>query len=692
MKDGHLFLMDLAAVLSLAALTSVLFHKLKQPVVLGYILAGFLLGPHMPVPMVQDVPTVQTLSELGVILLMFSLGLEFSLHKLMKVAPLAGLVTVLEVGVMLWLGYTAGRAMGWSPIASVFAGAMISISSTMIIVRVYAEHAVDEKLRTLVFGILIIEDLCAIILITVLTAFAHGVGLSVEALLPVLGRLALFLVVVLALGVLVVPRVVRFVVRLRRPEMTLLTSVGFCFALSVVAQQLGYSVALGAFLASSLVHESGAHVQVEALVQPIRDMFAAVFFVAVGMLLDPYLLLQNLPAVLLFAGLVIVGKVGAVTLGCLLTGKNVPTSVQAGMSLAQIGEFSFILAALGRTLEVTDDTLFPTAVGASILTTFLTPSLVKSGPRVAQWLDRTLPRPLQTFVTLYGTWLSQKTPAATRNASSAAIRSAIRAILLDATLFVVVVVITHFATLTLIPTLPQATAWSPTVSRILIESAGVILSSPMLYGLLRASRRLAQLWAQRTFPAAGTQRTDLAASPRTALVAALQLVVLLAVGFPMLAITQPFMPPFPGLLLLLIPAAVLVVLFWRSASNLQGHVRAGATLMAEVLQKQVSLPHPNAHPLHDVAALLPGFGTLTSVQLEDASHATHKTLAQLNLRGLTGATIVAIVRGGNTVLPSAHDALMPGDTLALMGADDAVESAQRLLLIGQMPANTADPA
>ncbi|HKO57226.1 MAG TPA: cation:proton antiporter, partial [Thermoanaerobaculia bacterium] len=401
---AHAFLQALTVVLCVAALTAILFQRLRQPVVLGYLLAGLVVGPHVPIPLVADMDIVQTLSELGVILLMFSLGLEFSFTKLARVGASAGLTAVIESSIVLWLGFITGRLLGWTTLESLFAGSAIAISSTTIIAKTFDEQKVGGALRALVVGVLLVEDLIAILLMATLTPIAGGAGLSAGVLAATAGRLFVFLFALIGIGLFVVPRATRAVTRLGSNETTLVAAVGFCFATAWLANHFGYSVALGAFIAGSLIGESGEERRVEHLVHPLRDMFAAIFFVSVGMLLDPRLVAEHWQAVAIFTVIVIVGKIIGVTLGAFLAGNGVRTSIRAGMAMAQIGEFSFIIAALGLTLKATRPFLYPIAVAVSAITTLTTPFLIRLSDRAASAVDRRLPRHLQTYAALYGSW------------------------------------------------------------------------------------------------------------------------------------------------------------------------------------------------------------------------------------------------------------------------------------------------
>src|SRR5262245_3772433 len=326
MHDAHEFLQTLAIVLCTAAVTTVIFQQLRQPVVLGYLIAGMLVGPRVPVPIEAQGDIVSNLAELGVILLMFSLGLEFSLSKLLRVGPTAGFVAIIQCSLLIWLGYTAGQLFGWSKLASFYAGAAISISSTTIIVKAFEEEEIKGDFKHLVFGILIVEDLIAIFLITILTTLSRGEQLTSYQLVTAAGRLAAFLVALIVVGLLVVPRLIRLVVRLDRPETTVVASVGLAFGFALLARWFDYSVALGAFLAGALVAESGVEKKVEHLVQPVRDIFAAIFFVSVGMLIDPADIVTRCPIVLTCLLVVVLGKIFSVTLGAFLSGESIQTS------------------------------------------------------------------------------------------------------------------------------------------------------------------------------------------------------------------------------------------------------------------------------------------------------------------------------------------------------------------------------
>jgi len=689
--DAHSFLLALTVVLGVAALTTVVFQRLRQPVVLGYVLAGVIVSPSVPIPVLADRQIVQTLSELGVILLMFSLGLEFSLGKLVKLGAGASLTALMQSSLMIWLGFVVGRLFGWTTLESLFTGSIIAISSTTIIAKAFDEQGVRGPLHELVVGILIVEDLIAILLMATLTAVAGGTGLSAVDMAKTTGRLFGFLAALISVGLLLVPRAVRAINRLARPETTLVASIGFCFAVSLLAHSFGYSVALGAFIAGSLIAESGEGKSIEHLVSPVRDMFAAVFFVSVGMSIDAGVIVRYWPAITVLTLVVVSGKILGVTLGAFLTGNGLRTSVQSGMSLAQIGEFSFIIAGLGLSLKVTGPFLYPIAVAVSALTTLTTPWLIRASGPVAAFVDRKAPRPLQTFATLYGSWLQSFGSSPRAKTSGARIRRLVRLLILDTLLLAALAIGAALGVERSSHYLEARFAVAPTVARIAVIALALGLSLPLLAGVGRLAHQLGRTLALLALPAVEGSAPDLATAPRRALLVTIQLGIVLAVGIPLLAVTQPFLGGAYAPLLLFALLLALGVSLWRGASELHGHVRAGAQAILEVLVEQArrggSSPtqarrESGQDSLAPIRDLLPGMGEPTSFQLEGTSPAVGKTLAQLNLRGRTGATVLVIQRGLDGLLvPTASEVLKVGDRLALAGTRAAIAAAKTLLAV-----------
>jgi CPA2 family monovalent cation:H+ antiporter-2 len=689
--SAHEFLTALTLVLGVAAVTTVVFQRLKQPVVLGYILAGLLIGPYVPFPVVASPAVVHTLSELGVILLMFGLGLEFSLAKLFRAAPTAGITAVLQCSLMIWLGSLVTQLLGWTPMESIFAGGVIAISSTTIIAKAFDEQGIKGGLREFVVAILIVEDLVAVLMLAILTGASTGAGVSAAELAATLARLAGFLIGLVALGLLVIPRMMRAVVRLGRAETTVIAAVGVCFGISLLAHELGYSVAMGAFVAGVLVAESGKVAEIEPLVNPVRDIFAAVFFVAVGMLIEPAEVATHWLAILVLTVVVVVGKVASVSFGAFMTGKGTRTSIAAGMSLAQIGEFSFIIAGLGLSLGVIGSHVYPVAVAVSSITTLLTPALIRRSGRFASFIDRKLPKRLQTFVALYESWLDKLRTS--RGESRSQLRRFIRTLLLDVAVIAAGLIALSMTFKPALGLLQHELDLSRSVARVVFVVVGGGLILPFCVSVLRTTQRFARLIGEVAVPRGGGDRVDLGRQPRVVLEAAIRLVGILIAGSALIAITQPFLPNHTAVLALAIAVAVLAFLFWRTAAGLHGHVRAAAQAVIEALAAQTSARADHAHPadpLEQERQLFPGLGAPVRFELPADSPSVGRSLAQLELRAVTGATVLAIVRGeAGFVTPDAHDPLRAGDLLAIAGTDEAISAA--IALLGGRPDAPAPP-
>jgi len=680
--DPHTFLQNLAVVLCVAAVATVVFQRLHQPVVFGYLLAGMIIGPHIPILLVADPQTVRALSELGVILLMFSLGLEFSIRKLVQVSQKAGAVALFECSVMISVGYLTGQMLGFTRMESIFAGAIIGISSTTIIVKAFQEQKVKGRVTELVFGILIIEDLIAIFLLTILTTISRSGAVSPADILLTALRLAMFLTALIGFGILTVPRAIRAVQKLGQPETTLVASIGICFAAALLALSFGYSVALGAFIAGSLVAESGHEAEIERLVRPVRDMFAAIFFVSVGMMIDPTALTEHWGAILVLTLAVIVGKVLAVTVGAFLAGHGRRTAMKAGMSLAQIGEFSFIIASVGVASGVIRGWLYPVAIAVSAITTLTTPLLMKLSNRAAASIDHWLPEPIQTVAALYASWIERVRGAPRAPSERSVTHRIIRIILLDAALITAVVIGVAVEIDRLSVIVGRMISASPARVRFMVVLISGLITVPLIYGLVTSAKALGNHLARRAFADAQKGKVDPADAPRRALVILVQLAVVLAVGIPVVAITQPFLPPHQGAFVLALLTVLLLAALWRNAANLQGHARAGAQIIASALAHQMAStdgPSDETKLLEDVNAVLPGLGEPVAIRVVPQSIAVGRSLAQLNLRGATGATVLAIRRGTQQIpTPLGREVIQVDDVVAVAGAHDALAVARAI--------------
>jgi CPA2 family monovalent cation:H+ antiporter-2 len=670
------FLQDLAVVLIVAGLVTVIFHRLKQPVVLGYIIAGVIIGPHTPpFPLIRDQETIKTLAEMGVILLMFSLGLEFSLRKLTKVGAPALIAALLEILLLFWAGYEIGHLFGWPLLDSIFLGAMLSMSSTTIIIKVLGEMGkMRERFAQLIFGILIIEDILGIAMIALLSGISMTGKLSVGDVGMTLGRLGIFMTVALVAGLIAVPRLVGYVARFKSNEMLIVTVLGLCFGFSLLAAKLGYSVALGAFVIGAVIAEAREIHRVEALLEPVRDMFSAIFFVAIGLLIDPKMLVSHWQPILVITLAVVLGKVLTCSFGAFVGGNDTRTSLRVGMGLAQIGEFSFIIASLGVTLNVTSAFLYPIAVAVSAITTLLTPYLIRSADGVVGWFDRAAPKPLVDSLNIYTSWIGRL--GGQRDASMAA-RLAWRwagQIALNAALVAAVFVAAAFGE-------RHPPAWLRGLGlggeglKAVLWLAAVMLSLPLLIASFRKLQALGLLIAE-------TSVTEAAAGARTAAIRAVVAQVVpvagtVALGLFVLLLSSALLPTFKVLAILLILIALVTWLMWRSFIKVYSKAQGA-------LRETLAQPPESRHDREPAA--LPTLlreADLETVTIAADSPAAGRLIRELELRTQTGASIVGMERNGaNVINPGPDEELQAGDQVLLLGTRAQLGSAKTALTKG----------
>ncbi len=387
---------DMAVILILAGITTLICKKLKQPVIIGYVLAGFLASPitsFFPI-FVDDAEAIETLAEIGVIFLMFSLGLEFNFHKMAQVGASGTVSATIQILGMVLLGYLIGILLGWSTTDSLFLGGMLSMSSTIITIKAIEDCGMlRQKFAPLAIGTLIIEDIAAIFLMLVLSTVSVSQGDGADLVLTI-GKLLFFLAFWLVLGIFIVPTLIQKIIRLLKGETLLIVALGLCFGMVLIADAIGFSSALGAFLAGSLLSGTAVAAKTEDLIRPCKDLFVAVFFVSVGFLVVPSTLVDYALPILLLIIATVLGKVILLSVGYLLTRQDLSTSIHGALSQVQVGEFSFVIATLGVSLGVTSDFLYPVIVAVALLTTFLTPFLLRLAPALTRFLERNLPEKL----------------------------------------------------------------------------------------------------------------------------------------------------------------------------------------------------------------------------------------------------------------------------------------------------------
>ena len=661
------FLKDLAVVMIVAGLVTVIFHRFKQPVVLGYILAGFIIGPHTPpYLLIENEETVKTLSELGVILLMFSLGLEFSFRKLRQVGGTALIAASLEILLMVWVGYEIGRLFGWSTMDSIFLGAMLSISSTTIIVKALAELGKSkERFAQLIFGVLIIEDILAIVMIALLSGIAMTGAMTFGDVGMTLGKLATFLTAAIVVGLIAVPRLLGYVARFKSNEMLLITVLSLCFGFSLLAAKLGYSVALGAFIIGAVVAEAREIGRIEILIEPIRDMFSAIFFVSIGLLLDPKVLVEHWLPVLVITVAVVVGKIVTCAFGAFVAGNDTRTSLQAGMGLAQIGEFSFIIAALGLTLNVTSGFLYSIAVAVSVITTLLTPYWIRSTDRLVTEFHRRAPRTLVNNLELYTRWVGQLGSGREASFSTKLVRRWFAQIGLNILLVAAVFTAAAFAA----KRPPQWLAQQgETMANSVLWMSAMVLSLPLLIAIFRKLQAVGLLVAE-------TKVTEAAAGERTAAIRAIVAQVIpfsgiAALGLLVLILSSTLLPPLKVLFVLLIVVGLITWLLWR------WFIRVYSKAQIALQETFAQTPPPRATHQHEALPPLLREADLETVTVAPGSPAAGKLIRELQLRTRTGASIVGIERNGASLInPGPDEELQAGDQIVLLGSRSQLDAA-----------------
>ncbi|MFO1516285.1 MAG: cation:proton antiporter [Lysobacterales bacterium] len=585
---GIRFIHDLALIMVVAGITTVLCHRLRQPVVLGYLVAGMLLGPHTPpLAFVLEEQSLHAIAELGVVLLLFSVGLEFNLRRLRQVGAGPVVAAGTEVMLMLWLGYELGRAFGWRTMDALFLGAIMSLSSTMLVLRSLDDAGRrKEAFGQLVLGILVVEDIFTVVLIALLSGIALTGDVAPGQALTLIGKLALFVVVGLVLGLLAIPRFIDWVAGLGRNETLLVTTLGVCFGASLLAVNAGFSVALGAFISGAIVGESHALPRVEKLIAPLRDMFSALFFVAIGMLIDPRALLQYWLPVLLVSVAVIVGKTLTCTFGGALAGHDGRNALRAGLSLAQIGEFSFVIASLGLSLKVTSDFLYPIAVAVSAVTAFVTPYLVRSSDRIAEAAERRMPRPMRVLLAAYANWIAGLKPVEENAAIAAMLRRLVFHIVINMALVMAVFLGASYLKPRLLELLPESIA-SDGARRSVLWAAALFLSLPMLIAAYRKADALGMVLAELGIRegAAGARTYAL----RRVLGKLIPLGALVILALLVTVLGAAILPPGEVLLVLLALAALVSAFLWRSF--VQVHARLQAALKETIEKPAEATPH-----------------------------------------------------------------------------------------------------
>ena len=396
MSELPALIKDLALILVVAGIVTLLFKKLKQPLVLGYVVAGFLVSPHMPYTMsVVDQADIHTWADIGVMFLLFSLGLDFSFKKILKMGASPVIATCTIVFCMMMLGMLVGHAFGWAKMDCIFLGGMLAMSSTTIIYKAFDDLGLrQQQFAGIVMSVLILEDILAIVMMVMLAAIASGNNPDGGQMIGSVARIGFFLVLWFVVGIFAIPLFLRSVRRLMNNEVLLVVSLGLCCAMAVLSTKVGFSSAFGAFVMGSILAETIEAEKIIKLVEPVKNLFGAIFFVSVGMLVDPAILVKYALPIFVLVMTILIGQALFGSFGFMLAGESLKSAMKCGFSMAQIGEFSFIIASLGLSLGVIGDFLYPVVVAVSVITTFLTPYMIRLATPAYNKLERHLPNRL----------------------------------------------------------------------------------------------------------------------------------------------------------------------------------------------------------------------------------------------------------------------------------------------------------
>jgi CPA2 family monovalent cation:H+ antiporter-2 len=654
---------DLGVILGVAAIVTFIFRRIRQPVVLGYIASGIIVGPYTPaIFSVKDTVSIKTWAELGVIFLMFTLGLEFSFRRLARVGLPAGFTALIQILFMFFLGFFATKILGWSPQDGLFLGCMISISSTTIILKAFEELKLKtKKFADLVFGILIVEDLAAILMLVALTNIATTSQVGGTELLIAGGKLLFVVSVWFITGIFLVPPLIKAVGKHGNDEMLVVVSMGLCLTLVIIAANFQYSVALGAFMMGSILAETTEAKRIEHLVSPIKDVFGAVFFVSVGMLLNPATIVENIDAVALISFLIIAGKILAVSLGALISGQTIKTAIQTGFSMAQIGEFSFIIASLGLTYQSINEKIYPIIVATSLITTFTTPYLVKMSPHIAQFFENFLPKHLKVKLENYGSWIQRK--SATSHSRKHRLRR-ITAWCLNA-----IIVITAFliGSKTIYPMIQKSIRDEET-SLIVSWLIAFTLSAPSIWAMASVSKNK-DLGKNLKIPIY-KQNHFLISRFST-----ISLVGMLSLNY------------FPAMLTMLVTLSLCGALFFVFRHQFENYYHWLENQFRSNFQADMTSPQNNAEALGHLA---PWDAHLVEIKVPPRCFLVGKSLLTLNLREKYGVNIVVLIRDHNDLIaPMPHEILYPGDQLLCFATDTQMELFEKD--IGQNQSSDSPP-
>ena len=646
---------DLALILVVAGVTTLVFKRLKQPLVLGYIVAGFIAGPHMPfTPTVTDTGSIQTWADIGVIFLMFTLGLDFSFKKIVKMGMGPVIAACCIIFCMMSVGSIVGHLFGWSSMNSLFLGGMLAMSSTTIIYKAFDDLGLrQQKFAGEVLSVLILEDILGILLMVVLSAMAVSRQFEGVQLMGSLFKLAFFLILWFVVGLYVVPTFLRRTQRWMNRETLLVVSVGLCFLLVSIACRAGYSAAFGAFMMGSILAETVEAEHIERLVSPVKDLFGAVFFVSVGMLVDPAVLTAYAVPIVVICLAIIAGQSVLGTASFLLSGHPLRTAIRCGFSMCQIGEFAFIIASLGVSLHVTASFLYPVVVAVSIITTFFTPYMIRAAVPVAAWAERAMPQPVLKRLDHRGARHAATPP------QHLLWRSLLTALLSQVGAYLSLSVgVIGLAFSVLLPLSRHTLGHWP--GNVVCGLLTLLAASPFLRAIVMRKNHSAE-W-KTLFRRSRADRVGLwcTFTARYAVAAACVYYVL--------NFLSPLWWPWHVL-----ASLAIVLLMVKSRRVKWTSIKLERTFLQNLRQREVQARHEQGGMPGYAGRLQSRNLHLTEVELPEDSTWAGKRLAELGFGHNEGVMVAAVLRGTHRILiPDGHTMLFPSDRLDVIGDDESL--------------------
>lgn len=656
MEENLNLVADLALILISAGIITVIFRWLKQPLILGYLVAGFLVGPHFGLfPDVTSVHTVDQWAEIGIIFLLFSLGLEFSFKKLLKVGSSA-LITSMTVFIgMLVVGMTVGKAMGWTTMESIFLGGMISMSSTTIIIKSFEDLGLKKKpFANIVFGTLIIEDLLAILLMVLLSTLAVSKQFSGEEMLGSILRLIFFMVLWFTVGIFLIPIAMRKAKSFLNDETLLVLAIGLCFGMVIFANAVGFSSALGAFVMGSILAETLQGEKIEKMIENIKNLFGAIFFVSVGMMVDPQIIVQYWKPVLLLTLIVTFGQPFLATLGVLISGRPLKTSIRAGMSLSQIGEFAFILASLGASLGVMREFIYPIMVAVSVITTFITPYFMKLSEPFSEWLEDHIPPKVMTF-------LNQYSASSQRVSNKSEWNKLLRVVIIRIVVYTILAIAINIGVYKLVYPLllDNVTHLSELTVKWISTILTILCMFPFLYGLAinrgKVSETFEKLWYDKR-------------SNRGILVAIILFRVFLSIAL----CVSVFFNYFPFSYWVIFAGVIAFVLFIIISRSDIVRFEKMENLFLSNLNEKDNLERKKRPITTSLKDKMPDYNiNIDKIVVSPNAPFIGQSLMEIPFHQEFGVNIVKIIRGNKIItLPSSQERIYPSDILYAIGTEE----------------------